>query len=91
MVNDLSSYSKYYNAIPWGGYKILIVKVLTSDGTADCGAADTIDLSSYFTTIDGGMAFYGGTSQQGYMSCSWTGTTLTVGSDNTKFVFVLGH
>jgi hypothetical protein len=83
----IGSYCQFFNTVPWGGYKLLVINPLASDGTHTCGSGDTIDLSAYFSTIDGAIGFKSGTAA----SCTWTTTSLVTGTASIDLIMVFGH
>jgi hypothetical protein len=86
MGTALTTTSKIYNAVPMGGYKILVIDPMVSGGGHTCANDDTIDLTGYFDTIVGALSFKSGT----ITACAWSGLTLTTGQTNLTSIIVFG-
>ena len=81
MVNDITATSTIVNAIPMGGYKMLCIK--PKSGYI---AADYLDLSPYFISIEGAFGVKSGAVN----FVTWSGTTLTITTAADTMVVVIG-
>jgi len=87
MASDISSYVSIVNAVPWGGFKMLVIDPITGSGSHNCNNNDTINLAGYFSKIVGAFGMLSNT----IAACSWSALVLTTGTANLTSIVVFGY